>query len=199
MVKKYPSLIAFYCNHCTCIRQNNKMDANEFFMKLIFRILFCTLFIFLINIKAQAQNIKKDTVYYLLDTLKTPVNDRIWNVEIESRSKFYIILCRCLKYNCYPTFIRNVNVAAGTLSKSDVNKIKFISLVKLIDLAGKDGGDSFNNYHVIYFVEPSRGEYSKSQVRLMRPVRQDPIIDYEVLKNDSAKVNIFTAFESPPN
>jgi hypothetical protein len=129
----------------------------------------------------------KDTIYYLVDTIKIPVKDQMLEIGIDGPFKYYSIQCRCLKYNQMPTFIYNINRSkSNDLIKSDkIKTINFTSLSKLISLSQQDGGDSFNNYHVTFFIEHIGNNYIKHLVRLLKPQKREPTIDYEIIKNDS--------------
>jgi hypothetical protein len=55
-------------------------------------ILICfTLALGLNEISWQQDKVKTDTIYYVLDTLKTPKNERMWSVELENQAKVYTV------------------------------------------------------------------------------------------------------------
>jgi len=82
--------------------------------------------------KTYAQNSgKKDTIYYLLDTLSTPPLERMIKTEASKDIKFYTIKCPCLKDNVEPAF------ESAIASKSYVNNqvfktYRFISLAPVL-------------------------------------------------------------------
>jgi hypothetical protein len=75
-------------------------------MKIKLILLTCIVFVLYVN-KATARS-KGDTIYYLLDMLKTSVRDRIITVEEDGFSKFLNINCHCMKNYEMPVFRLNV-------------------------------------------------------------------------------------------
>jgi hypothetical protein len=145
-----------------------------------FILLFCSFNTF-------AQTPKKDTIYYLIDTTKTPVKDRMWEIGEEGPLKYYSFRCACLKYNLSPTFIYNLKNEGKFISMHDLKSINLITLAKLIDFSRENLGDSFNNKHIAYFIEPNGKEFVMHKVRLIQPRKREPTIDSEIIKPDSGK------------
>jgi len=131
--------------------------------------------------KTEAQILtNRDTVYYLVDTAKTPPMDRLIKVGTEGPWYFFSIECTCLKYNQRPTFIYDLkNPGSEPVNNSILKKIKFISLSKLLELSRDDAGEAFNNKHLAYFIEKKGNKYVKTKVRLLKPLRHETINDYE--------------------
>jgi len=96
--------------------------------KIYFIVLFLNAFI------ATAQKQQIDSIYYLIDTAKTPINDRMWDIHEEYPSlKLYIIKYPCLLYGQKPTFVYDVTANKGiTINKAGFDHIKFIDLPTLI-------------------------------------------------------------------
>ena len=153
------------------------------------RILMNILLVILIsNLSATAQKLRKvDTVYYLVDTLKTPVNDRMLQTGIDGAFKYYAIKCECLKYDQNPTFIYNRKKTENTslITEDAFKQINFTTLTQLISLAQQDGGDSFNSRHIAYIIEQDKDGYVKHKVKLLKPQQRITGIDYEVVKRDT--------------
>ena len=90
------------------------------------------------NTFAQTGN-KTDSIYYLLDTAKTPVTDRMWDIHVDKGSIFgndksYVIQCPCLKDGGKPTFFyASGDRGEGMLvNKKQLKTLKAISLSALI-------------------------------------------------------------------
>ena len=126
--------------------------------KLFFAIIFFGVF------NASAQEDKKvDSIYYLLDTLKTPVLDIMIHVDIAKPHKFYTINCPCLSSGSNPVFRTNIN--NGTpINRSKIAKIKFISLIDLIKLVRENDTPYFNDAVAIFFIEPREKVFIQQRV-----------------------------------
>lgn len=140
-------------------------------------ILLLTILLLSINsLKAQSNNIatKKDTLFYLVDTAKTPVRDRLMRIEIEGPWNCFAIECTCLKYNQRPVFVYKLeNPGSEPVNINLFRKINFISLTKLIELAKEGGGDIFNEKHIAYFIEKKGHKFIKTKVTLVKPMRRE--------------------------
>ena len=81
---------------------------------------------------------KKDTIYYLVDTLNTPINDRLITVEKDPGlvHQFYTIHCACLDESSLPIFRFNVNYQTVIDTKT-FETLKFIELKHLLDFVRK--------------------------------------------------------------
>lgn len=114
---------------------------------------------------AQKYYNKKDTLYYLVDTLHTPKNDRMLEFNSYLRHQFYTINCPCLNNNTKPQFRTNVNNKINI--NSEYTLLKFISLSGLIDFVKKNDTDDFDERHVIYFIENNGAQYTKNRAYFM--------------------------------
>ncbi|MGF7080543.1 hypothetical protein [Mucilaginibacter sp. UYCu711] len=125
-------------------------------------VIFClSLFGFFCSSSAQ-ELIKKDTMYYLLDTLKIPINDRMITLaEQEGDGKFFLINCPCLSHDEKPQFYYRISKKIS-VSKKMFNSIKLISLTSLIEITKKSGND-FSNKYVFYMIEPDNKSYVMHQ------------------------------------
>lgn len=96
------------------------------------------LFICLIfsSVKLFAQGVQRDdSLYYLIDTAKTPVNERLWSIETDRQFKTYILNCPCLKYNGMPRFFYSLTEAgdpAQVITKAGLKGLKLVTLRELI-------------------------------------------------------------------
>ena len=78
---------------------------------------------------------KVDSIFYLIDTIKTPFPNRMWQIEKNSSYKNYIIQCPCLNNNGMPTFFYSFTDKENfvkTIKKNELKNIKLISLTALI-------------------------------------------------------------------
>lgn len=124
-----------------------------------------------------------DTLYYLVDTTKVPVKDRMMKIGVEANFKFYNILCQCSKDLLMPTFIYSLNKPelTETLSKSKAEELKFISLAELLQMSQQESFDIFNNHHTVFFIEPDGNKYLKHKVTFLHPVKRNQSIDTETV------------------
>ncbi|MVN92580.1 hypothetical protein [Mucilaginibacter aquatilis] len=106
-----------------------------------------------------------DTVYYLVDTLNTPIHDRMWDVGLENPIYYYSLHCNCYPENTNPTFGYNVKQIGKTITKSELVKMKTINLKQLIDIVTQFGIDR-NRKYVFYFIEAVNEKYIINQVVL---------------------------------
>lgn len=108
---------------------------------------------------------KKDTVYYLLDTAKTPARDRLFTFEADysSQQRFYTLNCPCLENHHKPEFRYNASQTTY-LGAKIVGQLQFINLQALIDLVTKNDFPDFYNRFVIYFIIPEKRKYAKHKV-----------------------------------
>src|ERR1700749_3113708 len=65
-------------------------------------------------------------LYYLVDTAKTSVGDRMWNINTgDSMFKYYTIKCPCLRNDGEPTFYYFKSKDNGTyISQKELNALK---------------------------------------------------------------------------
>jgi hypothetical protein len=142
-------------------------------MKNIF---FFTLMFFSIWVYAQGKS-TKDTLYYLLDTAKTPVKDRMWEIHEEYPSlKLLTITCPCLAYGRNPVFVYSTNTEQGkVINNKKVSVIKFVSLTKLIEYVKNYTGGNFETKKIV-FIEKRKSNYMMQPVRIIKPSKdQSPV------------------------
>lgn len=71
--------------------------------------LIIVVFFNLSRVSAQNNQLKKDTIYYLLDTAVVPVKDRMFKIEPEGPFMVYQILCKCYPYATSISFLCNIS------------------------------------------------------------------------------------------
>ena len=123
------------------------------------------------NVFAQTAQ-KVDTIYYLLDTAKTPVNDRMWEIRIDDQFKSYILNCLCLKFNGMPTFFYSVTDKADSgkiINKSEFKALKLIGLPALI-IKSKELLDTEMISYSFFIIEPEGKKYMIHNVALTNPM-----------------------------
>lgn len=115
-------------------------------------------------------NPKADTIYYLIDTTKVTVNDRMWDIYTHDSYKFHVIQCPCLKLNGKPTFTNETRDRGKIISKTQIKKIKLISLSTLI-LRSKTLLDNNAPLSTVsfFFIEPYGKNYVVRQEVPMNP------------------------------
>jgi hypothetical protein len=126
-------------------------------MKIKLFLLICLCFSLLTNSVFAQSKIKKDTIYYLLDTLKIPVNDRIVTSQKMGNATFTEIKCPCVNRNDHPWFY-SPDSKKKIFSKDKFRSIKLINLVSLIEIV-KNSGDNFNKKYSFFIIEPMNNEY----------------------------------------
>lgn len=134
------------------------------------------------NLKAQVNNaIKKDTLYYLIDTIKTPKLDRLFEIEHTKQFVFYTIDCPCYAVKRKPQFYYRFKGTSNHIASlipvyippNIIKKISFVSMFKLVTLSCSEG-THLNDRYIIFFVEHlPNGRY------LMREVKSNvpPVVD----------------------
>jgi len=124
---------------------------------------------------------KIDSVYYLLDTTKTPVNDRMWDIHEENPIlKFYVINCNCIRYDYEPSFVYDISsTKCEIINKKRLRAIKLVSLSKLIEQAKEFLTDRTQGSRQSFFlIEPAGKKYAIHQVRVL-PYKTGKIVDFE--------------------
>ena len=116
--------------------------------------------------------IKRDTVFYLLDTTNWAVKDRMWVEGIEGKFRYYILQCPCLQYEAKPTFICRTEEAGEIVSNDFLTDHTLVSLPDLIVKTKKYLKSSNKNSTVFFIVEHINGSYLKRRVGLITPEKQ---------------------------
>ena len=124
---------------------------------------------------AQKNIIKKDTIYYLVDTAATPLKDRMLLVGKEGEFYGYRLTCSCYPWNSDAFFIYGLRQNGITITKQKIDQLKLITLRKLIQIVAKFGVDRVSR-NVFYFIERQNGKYITHQVFLPEP--KQPLTKY---------------------
>ncbi len=125
-------------------------------MKTI-KLLMMFLSLFILTNKTTAQ-VKKDTIYYLLDTLNTPVKDRLITVEKDGSDTFVRINCHCMKNYEIPVFVFNSKYGIP-LQRKVFKSLNTLTLIRLMELARAVTSIDFQIHHVFYIIEPKGKDY----------------------------------------
>ena len=141
-------------------------------MKLRLAITFGILILTIQSIKAQ-DRIKKDSIYFLLDTASIPLNSRMFLVEQEANTKGYILLCQCFPKHENAIFFYQINRAKTKfLSKDTFKSLKTISISELIKIVIKFSESEIEE-HLFFFIEPDQKQLKINQVYLAKPLKRD--------------------------
>ena len=118
---------------------------------------------------AKAQTItKKDTVYYLVDTIKVPDNDRMIEIGIEGDFYCYRLMCQCYPNQTNPVFTYIRHRKGISLTNIQLSKIKLINLKTLIRLAALHGITPKKNV-AYFFIEYKNKQPICHEVVLLNP------------------------------
>ncbi|WDF56706.1 hypothetical protein [Mucilaginibacter sp. KACC 22063] len=124
------------------------------------------IFIVLLTIEKMvfAQNhTQKDTVYYLLDTTKTNIKDRMFLHGQEGRSYSYRLFCECAAFHQDAIFTRRASAKGDTLTKEQVNKLPLITLRQFIHIAVQYGIDRIDRKEV-FIITPYKDKFLAHQI-----------------------------------
>ena len=122
--------------------------------------------------KAQTTSIKSkiDSVYFLLDTARTPLNERIWRIDNDGPWKYYTVECHCLPYNMEPTFAYDTrNDISRIFSKKELRSIVFINISDLIDTVKKNLENGRKETYTLFLIEPYKKKYISHRLNLSHP------------------------------
>jgi len=102
-----------------------------------------------------AQHIKKDTIYYLLDTVNTPRNDQMIFANKTKLEIFFTIDCPCLRADGEKPIFQSINKYQKNISVQLFKSLKLSSVPLIIKLIiENDNGNDFNNKYVLCVVQP---------------------------------------------
>jgi micrococcal nuclease len=125
----------------------------------------------LFSCNAFAQEPKTDSTYFLIDTTKTNVTDRMWIINGDNLYKNYTLQCPCLKFNGMPTFFYQTNDKFKFIDKAQLKAIKLISLPALI-IKAKQLLDTSMISRLFFVIEPDGKKYVMHNVALINPAIQ---------------------------
>jgi hypothetical protein len=158
-------------------------------MKISIRISLTYLIItFLSNMLYAQKNLKKDTVYYLVDTTRIPLKDRMFDIGIEDHFYYYRLTCQCYPWQTDPVFTYVLERKGSLLTNNEQKKLNLISLRGLINIVVEYGLNR-KDKKVFYFIEPKDQSFIMHRVYLMDPRKPTIAINIESVKGiDSSKI-----------
>jgi hypothetical protein len=127
--------------------------------------------LYLYSSNAFAQNESTtNPVYYLLDTSKTPISERIWHIDNDGPWKYYTIQCHCLQYNAEPTFAYDTRKdISRIISKKELKSITLINISDLIDSVKKNLENGRKEAYTLFLIEPYKKKYVSHKLNLVHP------------------------------
>ncbi len=145
--------------------------------------IFGILVLLLFNIQKVNAQIKRDTIYYLLDTAKVPIKDRMFRIEREGPAMCYILECRCFPYSRGITFLFDIaNKKEKKISFQEFKKLKTVSVTQLIDLAIKCLPPENRNLYKFIFAEPEENYIKLTDMMLYTYYDPRKTITVEIIK-----------------
>jgi hypothetical protein len=119
---------------------------------------------------AQNQIIKKDTIYYLLDTANTSIKDRMFKIEREGPAMIYQLKCKCYPYSTNITFYFDINhKKEKKIKPQEFNNLSTVSISQLIEIAVKLLAPNEKNKYKFMFIEPIGSEMRLIDMTLAAP------------------------------
>ncbi|GEM_PF-1785459 len=123
------------------------------------KLLLCAICLMLSSACLGQNRIKKDTVYYLLDTIMTSPGDKLFSITCTNGANTSLeINCPCRMDGGKPRFSYNV-LKPIPLSIEKMRTINYLTLGGLIDLARHNDNLTFFYNYVLYFIKPSKDGY----------------------------------------
>lgn len=95
-----------------------------------YSLIFITIVLLLFNFQKVNAQVKIDTIYYLLDTAKIPVKDRMFRIEREGPAMCYILECKCFPHSRGITFL--FDIADKKEQKISVQEFLWMALRSLL-------------------------------------------------------------------
>jgi hypothetical protein len=140
-------------------------------------------FLLLFNLQKVNAQVKRDTIYYLLDTAKVPVKDRMFNFTAEGPAMGYTLACQCFPYGYSIFFYYQIaDKKEKRISIQEFRNIKTVSITELIDLALKCLPPGNRNQYQFIFAEPEGGHIRLTDMMLWIPLKPRNTITEEIIK-----------------
>jgi hypothetical protein len=118
--------------------------------------IFGIMVLLLFNLQKVNAQVKTDTIYYLLDTAKVPIKDRMFRIEREGPAMCYILECKCYPYATGISFLFDIaSKKEKIISLQEFRRIKTVSITQLIDLALKCLPPGHRGLYKFIFAEPT--------------------------------------------
>ncbi|MCZ4244563.1 hypothetical protein [Pedobacter punctiformis] len=147
--------------------------------------IYSLLFFNMQKVSAQIKKIKRDTVYYLLDTASVSVKDRMFKIEREESAMMYLLQCKCYPYATnIPFYFDIYKNKKEIISRKEFKKIKTVSIVELIVIALKCLPPANRTDYKFIFIEPDG-----KNMRLTDMVLGAPYNPREVNSTEKIKIN----------
>lgn len=142
-----------------------------------------TIFLLLFNTQKVSAQLKTDTIYYLLDTAKVPVKERMFRIEREGTFMCYILECKCYPYATGITFFFPIaDKKEKTISLQEFRQFKTVSVTQLIDLALKCLPPGHTGLYKFIFAEPDGNNILLTDMILGIPYKPNKTITIEKIE-----------------
>ena len=149
--------------------------------------IFGIVILLLFNLQKANSQVKIDTIYYLLDTAKVPVKDRMFRIEREGPAMGYILECKCYPYaRGIPFYFPIADKKEKRISLQEFKKLKTVSITQLIDLALKCLPPGHTGLYKFIFAEPSGDNFLLTDMMLWThydPRKTDTVETIKPIKN----------------
>lgn len=135
-------------------------------------ITFATFALLLFSLQKVKAQIKRDTIYYLLDTTKVPIKDRMFISESEGSFKGYVLRCKCFPFGYSIFFYYKI----GSKKEKEINlkefsKLKTVSVTQLMDLAIESLAPANKNKYQFIIAEPEGSNIRLTDMMLWIPTK----------------------------
>ena len=139
-------------------------------MKYLFN--FGILILLLFNIQKVNAQVKRDSIYYLLDTANVPIKDRMFHIESEGSFMFYSLECKCFPYEYGIGFYYQIDdKKEKRISLREFKKIKTVSITELIDVSLKCLPPGNRNKYQFIFAEPDGNHFRLTDMKIWIPTK----------------------------
>ncbi|MBB2146599.1 hypothetical protein GM921_13940 [Pedobacter sp. LMG 31464] len=140
------------------------------------------MFLLLFNLQKVNAQAKRDTIYYLLDTAKVPIKDRMFRIESEGPFMFYSLECKCFPYGYGIGFYYQIaDKKEKRISFQKFRQLKTVSVMQLIDLALKCLPPENRNKYQFIFAEPEGDKIRLTEMMLWIPLKPRKTITVETI------------------
>jgi hypothetical protein len=130
---------------------------------------------------------KIDSIYYLIDTAKVPLNARMWKIETDNAYKYFILQCPCLPSSGKPELTYNMKIEGEVINETEVKTLKTVDIYTLILEAKKFFDNKLKDNYAIFLVEPKDKKFVIHKVVLKNTEKNPGLTDYENIPADTLK------------
>lgn len=135
------------------------------------------------NLQKVNAQVKRDTIYYLLDTAKVPVKDRMFTSEREGPAIGHILRCKCFPYGYSIFFYYPItDKKERRVSLQEFRKVRTVSITELIDLSLKCLEPVYRNKYQFIFAEPEGKNIRLTNMKVWIPSEPRKTITVETIK-----------------